>query len=115
MNMFGRRNANATLSAPNLTETTSDNEGVVGEKQKQRDGDADDGLECTTIAKTNTESNQLQQQEPTTDIEEEILSDTRKNSLNADPLIRIVSTVLPKVEPLPWPTFFCLSIWCTVP
>ncbi|KAL3768770.1 hypothetical protein ACHAWU_006871 [Discostella pseudostelligera] len=115
MNMFGRRNANATLSAPNLTETTSDNEGVVGEKQKQRDGDADDGLECTTIAKTNTESNQLQQQEPTTDIEEEILSDTRKNSLNADPLMRIVSTVLPKVEPLPWPTFFCLSIWCTVP
>jgi len=114
MNVFGKRNA--TLSATNLSERTSDNEGVMTGGKKQRDDD-DDGLEFATIAKkfTETESNQHQQQEQTADIEEEIVSDTRKNSLNADPLIRIVSTVLPKVEPLPWSTFFCLSIWCTVP
>ena len=114
MNVFGKRNA--TLSATNLSKRTSDNEGVMTGGKKQRDDD-DDGLEFATIAKkfTETESNQHQQQEQTADIEEEIVSDTRKNSLNADPLIRIVSTVLPKVEPLPWSTFFCLSIWCTVP
>lgn len=28
---------------------------------------------------------------------------------------RAVSSVLPKVEPLPWTTFFCLSFWCTIP
>lgn len=27
----------------------------------------------------------------------------------------MVSSVLPKVEPLPWGTFFCLSVWCAVP
>ena len=28
---------------------------------------------------------------------------------------RVVGTVLPKVEPLPWATFLCLSVWCTIP
>ena len=28
---------------------------------------------------------------------------------------RVVSSVLPKVEILPWTTFFCLSLWCTIP
>jgi len=30
-------------------------------------------------------------------------------------LSAMVSSVLPKVEPLPWATFFCLSIWCAIP
>ena len=30
-------------------------------------------------------------------------------------LLKLVSSVFPKIEPLPWPTFFCLSLWCTVP
>mmetsp|Transcript_28484 Transcript_28484/g.59366 ORF Transcript_28484/g.59366 Transcript_28484/m.59366 type:complete len:918 (-) Transcript_28484:195-2948(-) len=30
-------------------------------------------------------------------------------------LKNMVESVLPKVEPLPWPTFFCLSVWCAIP
>lgn len=84
----------------------------MGGNQKQRDSDADDGLECTTLAKNTIEINLKQQKGQTN---EEVSSENRKNSLNAEPFIRICSTVLPKIEPLPWATFFCLSIWCTAP
>jgi len=30
-------------------------------------------------------------------------------------LKNIVHLVLPKVEPLPWTTFFCLLVWCAIP
>lgn len=30
-------------------------------------------------------------------------------------LLRSMSSVLPKVEPLPWGTFFALSSWCAIP
>lgn len=105
MNLFGKYSETSSTSKPK--ESTS--------ATQLENSDADDGLECVTIAKDTTDGDPQQQQERTTDNDEETPSDNRKNSLTAEPFLRIVSTVLPKVEPLPWSTFFCLSIWCTVP
>ena len=106
MNIFGKHTA---------TQSTSGNKVEVEGNQNQRDSDADKGIECTTLAKNTTESSLRPGKDQTTYNDEEIASENRKNSLNTEPFIRICSTVLPKIEPLPWTTFFCLSIWCAVP
>eukprot|EP00584_Thalassiosira_punctigera_P000831 CAMPEP_0172533624 /NCGR_PEP_ID=MMETSP1067-20121228/6258_1 /TAXON_ID=265564 ORGANISM="Thalassiosira punctigera, Strain Tpunct2005C2" /NCGR_SAMPLE_ID=MMETSP1067 /ASSEMBLY_ACC=CAM_ASM_000444 /LENGTH=844 /DNA_ID=CAMNT_0013318287 /DNA_START=162 /DNA_END=2696 /DNA_ORIENTATION=- len=36
-------------------------------------------------------------------------------STKGSALKSMVKSVLPKIEPLPWTTFFCLSIWCAIP
>ena len=128
MNIFGKRNA--APSTANPIDLTSANQEVVvergGEQKHRSDRGAeedDDGLELAsvTVANSTAERHRHQQQqqpqprEQTTDNGEAISSENRKNSLNAEPLLRIACTVLPKVEPLPWTTFFCLSMWCTVP
>ena len=128
MNIFGKRNA--APSTVNPIDMTSANQELVVERggvpkhrgDSDRGAEDEDGLElaAVTVANSTAERHLHQQQqqprEQTIDNNgEAISSENRKNSLNAEPLLRIACTVLPKVEPLPWTTFFCLSMWCTVP
>jgi hypothetical protein len=38
-----------------------------------------------------------------------------KSSTKAKTIKRVVSSILPHIEPLQWTTFFCLSVWCSIP
>ena len=38
-----------------------------------------------------------------------------KSSTKAKTIKRVVSSILPHVEPLKWTTFVCLSVWCSIP
>ena len=68
------------------------------------------------IEDANRDQRQQQTQvAPTSHEEDEVSSNKVKRSSKAKYFKRAVSSVLPKVEPLPWTTFFCLSFWCTIP
>jgi hypothetical protein len=121
MNLLGKKNAPPSTTA-NPPEVGGDSalRDVVSapsaandtDETQQCDSNAEHGLECTSMARITTESEQRQEQ---TSDNSEIVTENRKNPLMSDPIIRMVSTVLPKLEPLPLPTFVCLFIWCTVP
>mmetsp|Transcript_12178 Transcript_12178/g.26281 ORF Transcript_12178/g.26281 Transcript_12178/m.26281 type:complete len:890 (+) Transcript_12178:181-2850(+) len=62
------------------------------------------------------DNNQLELNDHTNkDDEDEDDNDLEKTSSKSDTLKKMVQKVLPKVEPLPWSTFFCLSMWCAIP
>jgi len=66
------------------------------------DANGDQRLEQTQVA-------------PTAHEDDEVSSNKVKRLSKVKHFKRAVSSVLPKVEPLPWTTFFCLSFWCTIP
>ena len=51
----------------------------------------------------------------TKNLEGKASSENMKKLSKAKSFKRVVGTVLPKVEPLEWTTFCCLSVWCTIP
>lgn len=61
--------------------------------------------------------NKEQTQSSKTDEEEtaSVSSINIESASKATAFKTMVSSVLPKVEPLPWTTFFCLSVWCAIP
>jgi hypothetical protein len=48
-------------------------------------------------------------------ITDEVHDQSTKSSTKAKTIKRVVSSILPHVEPLQWTTFFCLSVWCSIP
>ena len=91
----------------------------LGKSRSSGDVQEEGGLGCSSYSmmkdSTNEKSKQQEELKPsaskTNDDDLEIAS---KGS-GVLVLKRMVGFVLPKIEPLPWTTFFCLSVWCAMP
>eukprot|EP00571_Detonula_confervacea_P007225 CAMPEP_0172327990 /NCGR_PEP_ID=MMETSP1058-20130122/60117_1 /TAXON_ID=83371 /ORGANISM="Detonula confervacea, Strain CCMP 353" /LENGTH=905 /DNA_ID=CAMNT_0013045083 /DNA_START=218 /DNA_END=2935 /DNA_ORIENTATION=- len=138
MNLFGQSKSSPTkVNPPEATSASQEEEekkrsgniltSRFGMGKQQRDVQEEGELECASYSapamkdtkdEKNTQPKKNQQEEklstPTTNCEE-ISPIIEGNASKTAVFKHMVSSVLPKVEPLPWTTFFCISIWCTIP
>mmetsp|Transcript_28586 Transcript_28586/g.68827 ORF Transcript_28586/g.68827 Transcript_28586/m.68827 type:complete len:943 (-) Transcript_28586:155-2983(-) len=144
MNLFGQNKSSPSKASPPAATPANQEEEEEEEQQQQQqnrrgnflttrlgmgkqrsDVQEEGGLECTSYSsmkdkgnQTNKQQNTQQQQRdqvPVTKSKEEEKSSDKGEASKVTVLKAMVSSVLPKVEPLPWATFFCLSIWCAIP
>jgi len=91
----------------------------LGMGKQERDVQEEGGLGCSsyTMMKDGTNEKSKQQEELKPSASKTNDDDLEIASKGSGVLVlkRMVSFVLPKIEPLPWTTFFCLSVWCAMP
>ena len=77
--------------------------------------------EVTSAFKCEDDKEEEEKQAPVVpEAQQKIMTDeahdqSTKSSTKAKTVKRVVSSILPHVEPLKWTTFVCLSFWCSIP
>lgn len=78
--------------------------------KQQQDAQEEGGLECTSKNTTKSTST-TPETKSSFDVESASVA-SKGSALN---LKNMINSVLPKIEPLPWTTHLCLSVWCAIP
>ena len=76
--------------------------------------------EVTSAFECEDDKEEEEKQAPVVPEAQQIMTDeahdqSTKSSTKAKTIKRVVSSILPHVEPLKWTTFVCLSVWCSIP
>jgi len=76
--------------------------------------------EVTSAFECEDDKEEEEKQAPVVPEAQQIMTDeahdqSTKSSTKAKTIKRVVSSILPHVEPLKWTTCVCLSVWCSIP